>query len=109
MKLIHQSRLYDFYISANGTLHSVLRSTGKTNTVSGSVNSAGYIIVQLRSNGKRKVVLLHRLVAEAYIPNPHNKPTVNHIDGNKLNNAVNNLEWMTMAEQNEHAIKIGLK
>lgn len=69
----------------------------------------GYYMVNLKRNGKIKHCLVHRLVADAFIPNPKNKPTVNHIDGNKLNNIVSNLEWATRSEQNIHASKLGLK
>lgn len=65
----------------------------------------GYKIVKM--NGKMKKV--HRLVALQYIPNPDNKPTVNHIDGDKSNNTVTNLEWATQAEQQLHAISIGAR
>lgn len=69
----------------------------------------GYVKVTLTVNGKSKDFRVHRLVAEAFIPNPENKPTVNHEDGNKENNHVSNLKWATRSEQNEHAYKNGLK
>jgi HNH endonuclease len=59
--------------------------------------------ISLWKNGKGKDYLAHRLVAEAFIPNPDNKPTVNHIDGNPRNNYVENLEWATYRENNNHA------
>ena len=68
----------------------------------------GYLAVTLwddniRGTKKRKTFLVHRLVAETFIPNAENKPTVNHKDGNKTNNCVANLEWATSHEQNVHA------
>ena len=55
----------------------------------------GYCIVRLRKDGKGKSYLVHRLVAQAFIPNPLNLPQVNHIDENKKNNNIDNLEWCT--------------
>lgn len=69
-----------------------------------TLNNRGYLSVVVR----RKTHMLHRLVAQAFIPNPEGKPFVNHIDGNKLNNHVDNLEWCTTAENNQHARETGL-
>lgn len=66
------------------------------------IDKYGYACVSLRRNGKNWTVTVHRLVAEAFIPNPDNKPTVNHKDENKLNNSVTNLEWMTVNENNNY-------
>lgn len=59
------------------------------------LNSDGYLQVQLNRAGVRKTVKIHRLVAEAFIPNPLNLPEVNHKDESKINNAASNLEWCT--------------
>lgn len=66
----------------------------------------GYLYVDLYKDGKRHRKYVHRLVAEAYIPNPLNLPFVNHIDGNPKNNNYKNLEWCTPKQNVEHAAKI---
>lgn len=70
--------------------------------------SKGYLRVTLYVEGKRKKLLVHVLVAESFIPNPDNKPYINHINGNKLDNSVGNLEWVTHAENMSHAFSTGL-
>lgn len=67
-----------------------------------------YLQVGLCSNGKTKMFLLHRLVALAFIPNPLNKPCVNHKNGNGFDNKVENLEWVTNSENINHAWRTGL-
>ena len=66
------------------------------------INDKGYEIVSLWLNGKDKKFRVHRLVADAFIPNPENKAQINHIDGNKLNNHADNLEWSTHSENISH-------
>lgn len=73
--------------------------------LSGSVHTDKYIFVTL--HGKQQAV--HRIVANIFIPNPGNKPEVNHIDGNKMNNSIDNLEWVISSENQFHAIKNGLQ
>lgn len=65
----------------------------------------GYFCVKLYKNKKCKMKKVHRLVAQAFIDNPNNKKQVNHIDGNKENNCVNNLEWCTCQENIKHSWK----
>jgi len=72
-------------------------------------NGRGYLFVNLCKNGICKHHKIHRLVANAFILNPENKPTVNHIDGCKINNYVENLEWCTNKENTQHAVDKGLK
>lgn len=75
----------------------------------GEIDKDGYRRVLIYVEGKRKKFFVHRLVAEQYIPNPENKPQVNHKDGNKLNNHYSNLEWVTNKENIVHAEKLGLR
>lgn len=94
-----------YQISSRGRLKSfkqykegkILRLTNK---------KGGYFSFVLQGIGHaRRSVRIHRLVATAFIPNPDNLPQVNHIDGNKQNNAVENLEWCTASENHRHALK----
>ena len=74
-----------------------------------NINNKGRPYVNLFKNKKAKTRTIHRLVAETFIPNIENKETVNHKDGNKLNNCINNLEWATRSENQLHAYNIGLQ
>lgn len=68
----------------------------------------GYYIINLNKDGKMTTYRVHRLVGEQFIENKENKPYINHKDGNKLNNNVDNLEWCTAKENSIHGWKIGL-
>lgn len=72
-------------------------------------NHKGYLTLSLTKNCKRKTVSVHRIVALTFIPNPNNLPQINHKDGNKLNNNVENLEWVTNYDNMQHSIKLGLR
>lgn len=73
------------------------------------LETKGYLGISLRKNNKSKRFAVHRLVAIAFIPNPENKPEVNHKDGDKQNNRVDNLEWATAKENTNHSINTGLR
>ena len=107
-----------YQVSSHGKVRSLDRvikeKTGKTQTIKGRVlkqriNPGGYYYIGLGKNGIKATFAIHQLVAQAFIPNPDSKPTVNHIDGNKLNNSLANLEWATYSENLSHAYKTGLR
>lgn len=77
--------------------------TGKAHILKNRYDGHGYPQISL---GRNKQMRVHRLVAEAFIYNPQNKPYVNHIDGNKTNNKVENLEWCTPAENTQHLVNV---
>lgn len=73
------------------------------------LDNQGYKLIDLYKDSKGKTIRIHRIVAEMFIDNPNSKETVNHIDGNKQNNIVDNLEWASFKEQNKHFYKYNLK
>ena len=84
-----------------------VKSHGKI--IKGEITSGGYCRVHISHKGVQYKFLVHRLVAEAFILNPKHLPEVNHIDGNKQNNSVDNLEWCTRSQNTSHAFKTGLR
>lgn len=93
-----------YQIDKNGNVYSFY----KKRFLKPAPTNWGYLTVELFKNKKGKTYKIHRLVAEAYIPNPDNKRCVNHIDCNKQNNNVENLEWCTYSENLKHAWDNGL-
>lgn len=91
-KLIPNFENYE--ICDNGDVYNL--TTAKI--LKGSIGENGYKYYRLSKDGKKKMFYAHRLVAEAFIDNPTDLPVVNHIDGNKLNNNINNLEWTTYSD-----------
>lgn len=94
-----------YKVSSDGTIFSTV---GKGRELIGGVRKDGYRTVMFRVDGKVIHKDVHRLIAENFIPNPEKKPEVNHIDGNKLNNKIDNLEWVTRIENLIHARDNGL-
>lgn len=80
----------------------------KTNKILSQSTQQDYKHVTLNIDGKAKRMKVHRLVAQTFLENPENKPYVNHKDGNRSNNDVSNLEWVTPSENTKHAVKTGL-
>lgn len=101
-------------MSSDGDL--VIFENGKVGTVVGNkfkecqvyYGQRGYAVVSPYLNGKQKIYSVHRLIAQAFIENPESKPAVNHKDGNKSNNELDNLEWVTHSENTKHAHANGL-
>lgn len=94
----------DYLISEEGKVYST--KEGFLREISLSIDRYGYHKCCLY-NGKQHTLRVHRLVAQAFIPNPKNKIVVNHIDSNRLNNNVANLEWVNYTENNRHAVEFG--
>lgn len=101
-----------YQVSNLGRVKSLPKKAGRSNRsekILNPINSNGYFIVHLSHHNELNTMFTHRLVAQAFVPNPENKPCVNHIDGNKQNNRVDNLEWCTRSENDKHAYKLNLR
>lgn len=96
----------DRYVYCEVSLNKLQHLFGKV--LKSKIDKKGYAIVYLSKEGKQKAKKIHRLVAQAFIPNPLNLPQVNHIDGNKTNNNVSNLEWCDNSYNQKHAHETGL-
>jgi hypothetical protein len=100
----------EYRISSLGNVVSLPRKgTSKTPKMLIRKNdTSGYPAVCLCHGGRKSRKAVHRILAEVFIPNPNDKPEVNHIDGNKCNYALDNLEWVTKKENIQHAVSTGL-
>lgn len=102
-----------YQVSNLGRVRSLAKMAGKSprkeTTKHSFPDKVGYIKTNLYKMGEHKQVYVHRLVAEAFIPNPENKPSVNHINGVKSDNKVCNLEWVTVSENTKHAFTHNLR
>ena len=102
-----------YVITSSGVLYSLLDNNGYITNVRKElkvpITNSGYKQAQVYINQKRCVRSLHRLVAESFVDNPENKPVVNHLDGDKLNNNYTNLVWCSRSENDLHAFSTGLR
>lgn len=114
--MIKQLKGYEgkYEITDDGVVYSIKRKSRNGRPIGGRVLKGGtypngYKYVILRDDyGNDNRSMVHRLVAQTFIQNPHNLPCVNHLDGNKQNNCITNLEWCTHLDNVRHAIKTGL-
>lgn len=104
-KIILNGKESNYIITEEGKVFNL--STNKE--LKGSITESGYRYFRLSDNGNKYRFYAHRLVAEYFLPNDDDTKIVNHINGNKLDNRVSNLEWVTYSENNVHANKTGLR
>lgn len=100
-----------YSVDKNGNVFSnITTASRREGMIKPFLNNSGYLRVNLYyPNGKSSKKYVHRLIAETFIPNPENKEVVNHIDGDKLNNSVNNLEWSTQSDNIKHSYRNNLQ
>ena len=95
----------DYYLVSN---YGFIKNT-KTGNIRSGESSDDYCHIYFQVNKKATKFQIHRLVAQTFLPNPFNFPVVHHKDGNKKNNRVDNLEWVTYSKNNIHALESGLR
>ena len=98
----HNGEIWDYYVTENGVITNL-----KGRRLKQRLNNSGYVIVDLYKNKHPHTVTVHRIVAETYLPDKNE--TVNHKDGDKTNNHVDNLEWVSYSVNNKHSYDTGLK
>ena len=101
----YNGQITNYFITTEGKLY----NEKTKNWLKGQISKNGYLTYNISIDGIKKRLYAHRMVAETYIPFIEGKTEVNHIDGNKLNNSVENLEWVTSSENKVHAIETGLR
>ena len=106
MKWVKISRNTNYSINENGEVKN--DNTGRIKMPFMNKKNQ-YLMIDLWKDNKSYKVPIHRLVAEAFIPNPENKPCVDHIDGNRKNNSIENLRWATYSENNSRFKTVGVR
>ena len=93
-----------YFVTESGAIFSTRRGSMRPRKI--HLINGGYVRINMRIGDKTKCKLVHRIVAEIFVPNPNNKPEVNHKDGDKLNNHADNLEWCSRSENLMHSYQI---
>ncbi len=101
-----QTHYENYFVNEQGDVFST--KFNKVRKIKLAITADGYLQISISNNGKAKSILVHRLIAETFIPNPQKKIEVNHKNGIKNDNRVENLEWVTHKENIKHAYAIGL-
>lgn len=100
----YESTERNYYVNNMGQCRSVSKKTGVCKILAGTVNSNGYLVIGTGDG----VIYVHRIIAESFIPNPDNMPVINHRNGDKRDNSIGNLEWVTQQDNVKHAWETGL-